>query len=404
MKISKNVILLILYPLVFSFLLSCDGDSNLSEETLSIEKTQLMSPDREPGALFGYSVAIDGDYAVVGEPGENTAYVFFNNDTGSWDNVAKLVPSDESLQFGYAVTIHGDLIAIGDPGENYELNQNGSSGAVYIFKRTDGNAWELETVIPSPDATKETFSGLSLLLDNTSLLVGAPQNMYDDLIHFGIVYIFEENESGDWELDQQIDGPINGLLDENQFGTSIAKDNNFLIVGAPGIVAHYNYGGHLFVFDIDQENPWESCFQSESHHGYEQLATSVAINSTHVIIGSPGNALVYLFERQAQSTTLIELRRLEVPSGPYSGGFCQSVASSDDYILIGGDSSAGKVLLFDSASEMIWDNRIEVLQQTQDSGFGCAIAVSGDYAIVGASQEDSQSGAAYIVRISREAI
>ena len=81
------------------------------------------------------SVSVDGNYAVIGAPGDNldqgSAYVLYYNGS-SWESIAKLTASDGRTDdyFGGSVSISGDCIIIG--AERYYSD---NKGAAYIFKK-----------------------------------------------------------------------------------------------------------------------------------------------------------------------------------------------------------------------------------------------------------------------------
>ena len=73
------------------------------------------------GADFGWSVAIDGSTIVVGAYdhgggfGYGSAYVFRESATGTYDEIAKLVPADAGQHdhnFGHAVAIDGGTVVV----------------------------------------------------------------------------------------------------------------------------------------------------------------------------------------------------------------------------------------------------------------------------------------------------
>ena len=79
-----------------------------------------------PQQAYGKSVAIDGDIAVVGAPGDSNekgaAYVLRTTDGGAtYVELAKLTASDRysvagEHRFGWSVAIDGDTIVVGAPG------------------------------------------------------------------------------------------------------------------------------------------------------------------------------------------------------------------------------------------------------------------------------------------------
>ena len=59
-------------------------------------QTQIEAPVPAANDNFGRSVSVDGDYAIVGVPGDNAgaAYVFIRSGATNWVQQAKLVASD----------------------------------------------------------------------------------------------------------------------------------------------------------------------------------------------------------------------------------------------------------------------------------------------------------------------
>jgi hypothetical protein len=90
---------------------------------------------------FGNSVAIDGNLALVGAPGDDdngwdsgSAYIY-RFDGSSWQEEAKLLASDGASYdwFGNSVAIDGNLALVGAYGDD----DNGSnSGSEYIYSST----------------------------------------------------------------------------------------------------------------------------------------------------------------------------------------------------------------------------------------------------------------------------
>ena len=79
--------------------------------------------DRDHRELFGISIAISGNYIIVGAAGESedeyggkymldagAAYIFERNDNGVWEGKQKIVASDRigNASFGHSVTISGN--------------------------------------------------------------------------------------------------------------------------------------------------------------------------------------------------------------------------------------------------------------------------------------------------------
>ena len=116
--------------------------SNISVSTLGFPQDQiakLLASDAAASDLFGYSVSISGDTALVGAYGDDdagsrsgSAYIFTRSGS-SWTQQAKLTASDAAANdwFGYSVSISGDTALVGA----YRDDDGGSrSGSAYIFQ------------------------------------------------------------------------------------------------------------------------------------------------------------------------------------------------------------------------------------------------------------------------------
>jgi hypothetical protein len=121
------------------------------------EVAKLLASDGAELDLFGASVAVDGDTAVIGAySDENTtgaAYVFVRSG-GVWSEQQKLTASDGTAEdvFGIAGAIDGDTIFIG-ASENDDLGE--ASGSVYVFVRNAGAWIEQQQLMMMPRITRE---------------------------------------------------------------------------------------------------------------------------------------------------------------------------------------------------------------------------------------------------------
>src|SRR6266496_3545919 len=106
---------------------------------------------------LGWSVAIDGNSAVVGAPNatvnghssQGAAYVF-SYLNGSWSQVAKLTASDGAAfdTFGYSVAISGNTAVIG--AWHAAINGNPLQGAAYVFTYASGQ-WTEQAKLTADD-------------------------------------------------------------------------------------------------------------------------------------------------------------------------------------------------------------------------------------------------------------
>ncbi len=159
-----------------------------------VEEAKLTASDASPGDLFGMSVSIYGERAVVGawhtdEGGTDagSAYVFRHDDNGTplnasddtWIEEYKLTASDARRfdNFGVSVSISGDRVLVGS-----WLDDDGSlSGSAYVFRREDNGTfldptddfWVEEAKLTASDAAAGDEFGKSVSLDGGRAAVGA---------------------------------------------------------------------------------------------------------------------------------------------------------------------------------------------------------------------------------------
>jgi hypothetical protein len=158
------------------------------------QQQKLLASDGEGGDAFGYAVSLDGDTGLIGAYWDNdmafhagSAYVFTR--TGAvWTQQAKLLASDGDITdwFGYAVSVRGDTALIGEP---YDDINDYDSGSAYIFTRT-GITWTQQTKLFASDGVGMDLFGWSVSLSEDNALIGANFN-----VGTGSAYVFaKENE------------------------------------------------------------------------------------------------------------------------------------------------------------------------------------------------------------------
>lgn len=161
---------------------------------------KLTASDATAGDRFGYSVHINGDYAIVGAVGDDdngsysgSAYIFnFNgpNDPNdpNWIQQAKLTPDDGAALdwFGYSVSIDGRYAIVGS---RWDDDNGSKSGSAYIFRR-EGADWVQQSKVTASDGSTNDYFGNSVSLGDGYAIVGAPQ-ANNPGSNSGSAYMFE---------------------------------------------------------------------------------------------------------------------------------------------------------------------------------------------------------------------
>jgi hypothetical protein len=141
----------------------------------------LTSPDAAVGDSFGFSVALQADTALVGAElkaiGGNlmqgASYVYVRSGT-AWTPQARLTAADGTgvREVGYSVAVDGDTALVGAPGSDLGGGTYGA-GSAYVFVR-NGTTWSQQAELTAQDGGRPDEFGNSVALDGDTALVGAP--------------------------------------------------------------------------------------------------------------------------------------------------------------------------------------------------------------------------------------
>lgn len=366
----------------------------------------------QSGDLFGYSVAIHGDTAVVGAPqagaaDEGRAHVF-RWDGSQWTLWQGLQGGDSvrGAGFGRSVAIHGDVIAVGAP-----LSESGgiSAGAVYLF-RNEADAWIQHQKLVAGDAAQGGEFGSSISIpDNQMMIIGSPGD--DDRgPGSGSAYVFERSD-GVWLLQNKLTA-LDGTPGD-RFGTSVAVDSYRAVIGAPLADGVVPSSGAAYSF-VKTAVTWSAGQKFIVGAGGDKVGNSIGMSQDLLVVGLPfrdfngGNNGV-VFGYRWDGSDWVEKTQLPIQAGSVDL-FGWAVDLSGSRAVIGSPldddrgSASGSAFIADY-KDGGWVERRKLIGWYLRGGdeFGRAVAIDGTRAIVGApSEPDPQSsqiirtGGAYI--------
>jgi hypothetical protein len=159
-----------------------------------VEARKLLASDGAAGDSFGDSVGISGDTVLVGAPDDDdngsrsgSAYVF-RYDGATWVEAQKLLASDGAATdlFGDSVAVSGEIAVIGAWGDD---DVGSRSGSAYLF-RYNGSTWAQASKLYPPDGASDDQFGEATAVTGDSAVVGAPK---DDGYgsNVGSAYVFD---------------------------------------------------------------------------------------------------------------------------------------------------------------------------------------------------------------------
>ena len=262
---------------------------------------KLIALDEAAGDQFGYSVAISGDLAIVGAWGNDddgsasgSAYIF-DRSTG-WSQIAKLTASDAERgdEFGYSVAINGNLAVVG---ARLERDGGSASGAGYVFDGSTG--WDQVTKLTASDAAANDQFGTSVAISGDLAIVGAPGDR-DDGPDSGSAYLFDGSTG--WDQIAQLTASDAGRGDE--FGYSVAIGDDVALVGAWDNDDVGSASGSAYLFD--GSTGWDQIAKltaSDAGTG-DEFGYSVAISGDLAVAGArldddsgSASGSAYVFDR-----------------------------------------------------------------------------------------------------------
>ncbi len=356
------------------------------------------------GFEYGYSIDAKGEYAVVGAPndtdreGTGLAYVLQRTGTG-WTKRATLKPSDGERGdgFGTSVSITDDYIAVGSP------RHNGDAGAVYIYNR--GSGWigidnETQKLIASDASSGDDF-GTSVDIKGTSLIVGAPDA--PGLNNSGAAYLFERTTS--WAEVARLT-PSDGASGDD-FGWSVAIENDLAVVGAVGDDDNGSSSGVVFLFQQTGGN-WSNSTETtkllaSNGTSSDRLGRAVEIENGLVVAGAnaapvdgSSNGAVYLYEEPGggwPTGSMNETYILTASDGASSDDFGWSIAAEGDRIVVGAPrrneptDDEGAIYVFDKPSSG-WETMTETEKllpndPISENVFGYSVGTSSNIIVSG---------------------
>lgn len=392
-----------------------------------IEVDKLLASDGVESAIFGYSIAMDGDTAIIGafgdrgeegEAGESrgAAYIYTRDNIGNWTEQAKLLPTFSGFahQFGYSVDIDGDIAIVG----MFEEDLNPVEDSAYIFTRDASGNWSEQAVLTASDGIFGDGFSVSVAIDGDTAFVGTRPETFTGFVDLpGAVYVFTRDASGNWTEQAKLlasDGAIG-----DTFGRTIDLDGNTAIIGrqrndedGTGTVR-----ASAYIFTRDASGNWteQTKLLASERTVFERefgAPRPVAIHGTTAIMSAgrteDGRSLAYVFGRNPSGIWSDEA---ELAIG--GGGaeiFGLSVALTEDTAVIGepddddNGSLTGSAYVFTRDTSGTWTEQAKLLASDGESRdfFGGAVAVHDDTVIVGSFGDDdngADGGSAYVFQL-----
>ncbi|HMP76316.1 MAG TPA: Ig-like domain-containing protein [Kiritimatiellia bacterium] len=214
---------------------------------------------------FGWNLALSGDRLAVGAPRadintnltlrEGSAY-FLSRNTGGPDNwgIAQRVDSlvtNQAGEFGWSVAVDGNLALIGAPAVAFGTNT--SVGVAYLLEwNATSNAWVHVTRFDRQTENERRF-GNAVGIKGKRLIIGAPFTATTP--NLGATFMLRPDPASptNWIQVFKFNRPAGSTA--GQFGASLGIDTETFIVGAPADTAEGSNRGFAYIFRYKPNNP-----------------------------------------------------------------------------------------------------------------------------------------------------
>ena len=394
------------------------SDTAIKTDYISIEKIatlteyKLLPTDGADYKWFGYSVSLSGNYAIVGaaadyENGGNSgsAYIFARSGS-SWNQVAKLTAGGGAAgdYFGNSVSISGDYAIVG---AYYDDDNGTDSGSAYVFEKS-GSSWNQMAKLTAGDGAAGDWFGSSVSFSGDYAIVGAAGDD-DNGDRSGSAYIFARSGSS-WTQVAKLTAHDGAAIDF--FGDSVSISGDYAIVGASRNNDNGIASGSVYVF-ARSVSSWDyvAKLTASDRAAGDLFGHSVSLSGDYAIVGAlddddnwnrSGSA--YVFEKSGSSWN--QVAKLTASDGAALDWFGYSVSLSGDYAIVGAlndddtGTDSGSAYVFEKSGSS-WNQVAKLTASNGAAGgyFGYSVSLSGNNAIVGAYRSGPISGSAHVFNL-----
>ena len=280
--------------------------------------------------------------------------------------------------FGWALDLDGDTAAVGS------INYNAGTGHVQIFERS-GSTWTAgQTLFASDGMAGDGFGG-AVALEGDELLIGAPSAQPGGLFAAGAVYVFRR-EAGVWSEVAKL--VASDSAESARFGAELAIEGDLAAAAAPVHIFPTSRGQAYVLERIG--GVWTETQRLTGDLGIEGFATTVAVASGRIFVGSPEDSpsgvfqagSIYVYERPESAFT--ETARLSASDAGSFDGLGIGLAADGDRVVAGSPRHDepeffGAAYVFELGDDG-WVETQEIFDAEENTGgsFGSEVALAGD--------------------------
>jgi hypothetical protein len=375
------------------------------------EQATLRPQVTATGDNVGYSVALEGNTAILGAPGTDSlagAALVFTRNTTFWAQRAKLAIVDPVIRLGWSVGLSGNTVVASGfwyrPPNSLPVPYTGS---VAVFTGS-GSSWTRQQLLGSDSGPTEKGFGVSAAVSADTILVGA---YWDEDAVYGRIdgraHAFIRSAST-WSHQAHIDD--GDTKHRTHFGSALAFEGDVAVFGTSEDTTPRGYHAGAAYVMTRSAGVWTNGgrFYPEDGKIHDRFGVSAAIEGDTILVGSvyatvPDSPVenrhfgrVYLYKKIAGVWSLQSHFDNPEPHD-VSGMYGSAIAISGDTVAIGdhyeGDffenvNTAGCVYTYTRTGD-IWSAPTKLVAETRAivGFFGKSLALDGDHLLVGAPHQ-----------------
>ena len=322
----------------------------------------------------------------------------------------KLLASDGTAGdfFGISVSISEDTAVIG---AIFDVDNGVRTGSTYVYVRDGAGVWSEQQKLTASDGAADDEFGFSVSVSGDTAVIGAFSDV-DNGFDSGSAYVFVRDSSGVWSEQQKLNAS-DGAADD-WFGRSVSISGDTVVIGAPvSFFSNQIKIGSAYVFVRDGSGQWseQQKLTPSNGVGFDRFGISVSVSADTAVIGarddddnSTASGSAYVFVRDGAGMWS-EQQKLNASDGAEFDNFGQSVSISGNTAVIGAteedDTSSGKAYVFVRDGTGMWSEQQKLTPSDGAAGdrFGQSVSISGDAVVIGAHRDDDigdRSGSAYV--------
>ncbi|HYE32203.1 MAG TPA: PQQ-binding-like beta-propeller repeat protein [Methylomirabilota bacterium] len=328
-------------------------------------------------SLFGWAVAVSGDWAIIGAPfargsvtGSRPGAVHLFQRTAKGWGFHRTITSADAQHFGMAVAIHDQHVVVA-------AVRNGLLVLFPYSYSSASRAWGSEPLIQTTNPA--SFGDASMALNATNLVVGAPLGA-NTQTGSGLALIYTR-QSTRWSTAATLTPGGPGMRE--RFGHSVALDAPYLVVGAPAALSGDNRRtGAIYLYNLSAGRPaaLTSRVSETNVLNLGAFGASVAIDNKQVLVGAPddsGGGRVFVY-RITPEQGLASGQEIFPPAAQHGQRFGEAVAASQGLLYVGAPLAEGASAADGALYQFALETNKYVHKRTLTNGFGGAEAMFGN--------------------------